>query len=748
MKKTFLTLALLAVATTAYLAYGQVVDLKERFDHYDSNKDGQISGEEMSTAPMLKKLDLDGNGSLTMIEAAKALKGKLSPRKSDSETSPSESGNERGLFDQLDKNKDGKLSSEEVPKKQWFSRLDRDGDGQVTFTEASAVVAEMRERGENLPRLPGTPSPPAPTPGPSAEKAELTEAPTILKGTTIGVGHLVDDLVMTDLAGTEQKLSERVKGSQGIILAYFGATCPISGKLGPELARLEKDAAEKQIGFALICPVKTESKEDIQKFLSTHALKSPVIHDQDGLITSTLGATTTTEVFLIDSARTLIYRGAINDQYGLGYSKDKAIKHYLRDAMTALLSNRRPDIAATTAPGCALDTPKQTTAAATGATYHQHISRILQTHCVECHHSKGVGPFSLTSYEDVIENAAMIRKQVERGAMPPWFAAAQPDEKHSPWINDASLTEEDKSTLLSWLASDRPSGDASLAPKPLSFPEDWVIGTPDAIVQLPAPVSIKAEGTMPYQFITAKTTFEEDRWVQGYEIQPSDKSVVHHVIVQVHTKGSKARDRDEGREGYWAAYVPGNTHHQWPAGYAKKLPAGATVSFQIHYTPNGKATKDQLKMGLIFAKEPPTYVVHTAAVSNPRLKIPAGEANHVEVKTQNVPMDMHVMAYVAHMHVRGKAFKFEITPPGGSPEVVLDMPRYDFNWQLRYNYTQPRLLTQGSQVKITAIYDNSTANPANPDPTKTVRWGPQTSDEMMIGYIEYFTPNTGGVAME
>jgi hypothetical protein len=192
--------------------------------------------------------------------------------------------------------------------------------------------------------------------------------------------------------------------------------------------------------------------------------------------------------------------------------------------------------------------------------------------------------------------------------------------------------------------------------------------------------------------------------------------------------------------------VPGNNHHKWPKGFAKKLPAGATVSFQIHYTPNGKATQDQLKMGLIFTKETPRYIVHTAAVSNHRLKIPAGEANHLEVKTQNVPIDMHVMAYMAHMHVRGKAFKFEVTPPGGKTEVLLDLPNYDFNWQLRYDYAQARLIRQGSQVKITAIYDNSSTNPANPDPTRTVHWGPQTSDEMMIGYIEYFTPNAVWVA--
>ena len=200
------------------------------------------------------------------------------------------------------------------------------------------------------------------------------------------------------------------------------------------------------------------------------------------------------------------------------------------------------------------------------------------------------------------------------------------------------------------------------------------------------------------------------------------------------------RDRGEGAGGYWAAYVPGNASHRYAEGFAKKLPAGATLSFQIHYTPNGRATTDQLKLGLTFAKAPPRYAVHTAAVVNTRINIPSGAANHVEVAERTLPADVNITAYMAHMHVRGKAFKFEVTPPGGETEVLLDLPRYDFNWQLRYEYAQPKFLPRGSRVRITAVFDNSEDNPANPDATKNVRWGEQTYDEMMIGYFEYYTP--------
>ena len=247
---------------------------------------------------------------------------------------------------------------------------------------------------------------------------------------------------------------------------------------------------------------------------------------------------------------------------------------------------------------------------------------------------------------------------------------------------------------------------------------------------------------MPYQVALVETTLTEDKWVQAYEIIPTAREVVHHVIVQVHPKGARIRagGGDEGADGYWGAYVPGNSGRTYPEGFARKLPAGATISFQIHYTPNGKAVQDQLRMGLVFAKEPPRFAMHTAAVANHKLLIPPGEANHVEVHTQAVPFDMPVTALLAHMHVRGKAFKFDVTYPDGKSETLLDIPHYDFNWQLRYEFKEPRVLPRGSTVKTTAIFDNSPGNKANPDPTKTVRWGQQTYDEMMIGYFEYYTP--------
>jgi len=633
-------------------------------------------------------------------------------------------------FKLFDRDGNGALTREEARNAPWFDRGDENKDGQLTLDEAIRRLAALVERR-------GIPADVTEAPAPDAS---LKEQPLVLKATEHGVGRMVPELALQDLAGKPVKLGAENKV---VVLACFGSSCPLSNKFAPELARLEKEYAARKVAFVFVSPVAGEQAGEVRKFATAHGLTSPVAPAMSGELMSALQPKTTTEVFVVDAARTLVYRGAVNDQYGLGYSKDAPTKNYLREALDAVLQGGAPTIAATTAPGCALDFPAAVASTPGTPTYHREISRVVQAHCVECHRAGGIAPFALERYEDLVEHAAMIRKQLDRGVMPPWFAAPEQSGAHAIFANDRSLPEADKAALLAWLKSDRPKGNAAEAPLPRTFPEGWTIGKPDAVFQLPQPFAIKAEGTMPYQKAVVETSFAEDRWVQSYEIMPTAREVVHHVIVKVHDKGASVVDRDEGADGFFAAYVPGNSSRMLPDGFAKRLPAGAKIGFQIHYTPNGKATQDQLKIGFIFVKAPPQNEVHVAAVAQPRINIPPGAANHVETKQQVVPMNMNVTAYMAHMHVRGKAFKYELTTPDGKTETLLDIPRYDFNWQLQYDYAQPKFIPRGSTMKITAVFDNSAGNPANPDPTKTVRWGPQTSDEMMIGYIEHYTPLAG-----
>lgn len=564
----------------------------------------------------------------------------------------------------------------------------------------------------------------------AAEPEPLKVGPRILKPNEHGVGRLVPAVAAADPGGPDAAAAH--------VLAFFSATCPISNKLGPELARLERDCAARGIAMRLVNAVPADTDAELAGFAAKHALRAPIVPDRDGALGRALGLASTTEIFVIDRRRTLVYRGAINDRYGLGYARETATRSYAHEAIEAALAGKPPEIGATTAPGCAVEPRAAATAPAVPVTYFNQISRTIQGRCVECHRAGGLGPFSLESYEQVVKNAAMIRRQVSRGAMPPWFAEKTDPHGESPWMNDRSLSAAEKSELLAWLDSDRPKGDPADAPLPRVFAQDWAIGKPDAVLQIKEPVAIKAEGTMPYQYRVVETSFPGDRWVQAYEIRPTVPAVVHHVIVSVHGRDEVVpRDGDEGAQGFWAAYVPGNSHRVYPAGHARRLPAGAKVLFQIHYTPNGTAVDEQLRLGLVFAKEPPQREVFALGIPQPRLRIPPGAANHTETARLRLPADITVTAFQAHAHLRGKAFKFELVRDDAAPETLLSLPRYDFNWQLQYNYAEPRVLPAGATIKVTAVFDNSAQNPANPDPNQEVRWGQQTFHEMLIGYVEY-----------
>ena len=642
-------------------------------------------------------------------------------------------------FKQLDLDGDGKLSVEEAKSVEfWVAGADANKDGFFTMEEIresiqDKIVAMIEAKRGGV--APGAEPKIDETAPPMFEaKDSPREEPRRLKAGECGIGTMIADATLVDLDGKAFALAD-VTAKRPAVIALVSTSCPVSKRAMLSLARLEKEYAARGVAFVLIAPTATDSAEDLRAAVKNAGFSAPCLREPTNAFLATLGARSTTDVFLVDAARTLVYRGAPDDQYGLGYSLDAPRHRYLANALDAVLENRAPQIAATEAPGCLLDLG-DAKPAVTDVTYHNRISRLVQANCLECHRAGGIAPFPLETHEQVVAKSGMIRKMVDRGLMPPWFAGPS---AHSPWGNDRSLVARDKADFLAWLGAGKPAGDAADAPLARTFPSDWAIGKPDAIVQIPNPIAVKAEGTMNYINVTVETAFGEDKWVRGYEVQPTAREVVHHVLIFVQKPGQgRFEGEEDERTGFFAAYVPGNNHIVYPDGFAKLMPAGTKVRFQIHYTPNGTATQDQVKIGLLFAKEPPQHIVRVAGIVDHRLNIPPGAEHHPETGLLPVPMDVKILALNPHMHVRGSAFRYEVVLPDGAIRTLLEVPHYDFNWQVSCRYAEPPTIPRGSLLRATGWYDNSANNPANPDPTKLVHWGLQTSEEMMIGYVEYY----------
>ena len=564
--------------------------------------------------------------------------------------------------------------------------------------------------------------------------SRVREAPRPLDPRACRVGELIDDLAFIDIAGKPGRLSD-FRG-RTLVVALTNAGCPVGKRYGPRLAKLEAEFGAKGVAFLYVDPTETDTAASMREIAKERGLKAPLVLDANRAIVTALGAQTTTDVFVLDAARTLVYRGPVDDQYGLGYQMDHPRREYLRDALGAVLAGGKPRVEAVWAPGCLLGL-KEPAPSKSAPTWNGRVERIIQRNCQQCHREGENGPFPLMTLADAKANSETIALMVGKGAMPPWFG----DGKSGPFANDSSLSARDKADVLAWIKARCPAGDAKDAPLPVLWEKGWKIGKPDLVVLSTKPVAVAAEGTMRYQFVVAYPNVEESKWIAAMEVLPTAPQVVHHVLVFIRYPKDDPRysppDPGEGLQGFFAAMVPGQGVMEFPDGTAKALPKGASLVFQIHYQPNGTATTDQPRIAFRWAKKPPEREVRTSGIFDVRFKIPPGVQNHAVSAEWTFDEDAEVLSFMPHTHLRGTAFRYELLRADGRRETVLDVPNYDFNWQLRYCLRDPLVVKKGDKLIATGWYDNSAGNPANPDPTRTVRFGEQTTDEMMIGYFDW-----------
>ncbi len=543
-------------------------------------------------------------------------------------------------------------------------------------------------------------------------------------------GREVPNFNLLDLRGTSHELYRAE--SRVVVLFFTGAGCPIARKSTQTLKELRDGFEEQGVSFWLINTYSGDSARDAREEANELGLFGfRYLRDPKQGVALALGVQRTAEVVAIETQSwRVVYQGAIDDRFSEGAERPAAREHFLKDALEAHLAGRPVPVMRTPARGCRL------TFAKVGGddgvpSYVKEVAPILERNCVHCHRDGAIGPWSMDGHARVRNYARMIEEVLLTRRMPPWDA----DPDHGTFINAHTLTREETQTLQRWVEGGAPRGDGEdpLA-KPLPPLPGWVMGKPDVVLRLPQPESIPATGVLEYRYIRIPNPFTNEVWVAATDIQPGNRKIVHHAILYAKWPGGP--DDGTGNGLHFCGWAPGTPPARYPEGVAKRLAAGAELTLEMHYTTSGSPQTDQTEVAFYLAPGPQPRNVEVRRADEFNVDIPPGvdEARHTATYAFRKPATIYGMA--PHMHVRGKWMRYELLLPNGRRETLLNVPRYDFNWQHGYGFAEPRHVPAGSWLLVTGAFDNSPKNPRNPDSTRRVRFGLQSWEEMFIGFFE------------
>jgi peroxiredoxin len=538
------------------------------------------------------------------------------------------------------------------------------------------------------------------------------------------------DFRLQDHRGAWHTLDE-ARDRKVVVLVFLGTECPLAEVYAPKLAEVARKFEARGVGVFGVDSNSQDGPVAIGRFADRHVLPFAVLKDVSHDLADRLGAERTPEVFVLDDSRAVVYRGRIDDQYAIGIHRPAPTRHYLIDALEAVLAGRPVATPRTNAVGCAIGRVSKSTAGGR-VTYAREVSRILQSHCVTCHRSGEIAPFSLTSYRQAAGWSNMIAEVVDEGRMPPWDASHE----YGKFANDARLSADEKQAIRNWVAAGAPEGDPADLPPPVQFVEGWQIPRPDLVLEMPREIEIPAEGSMPYELVKLDPKLTRDIWVRASQVRPGNPAIVHHVVALALPPGVDKIDESGGD--FLAAYAPGMPPRVLPDGVAKRIPAGSKIVLQLHYTPRGTKQIDKSRIGLVFAD--PASVqkeLMSGMALNYRLQIPPGAHDYVSRADFRFSRPSRLLSLMPHMHLRGKSMRFVAEYPDGRREILLDVPRYQFDWQNLYELDRPKTMPEGTILHTEARFDNSDANPNNPDPRRAVTFGEQTRDEMHVGYLNF-----------
>ena len=545
------------------------------------------------------------------------------------------------------------------------------------------------------------------------------------------IGRRVPDFRLHDFLGAEHD-SATWKDRPFVVIAFLGTECPLAKHYGLRLGELARQYAERRVAFVAIDSNQQDTLIEMAQYARVAKIDFPFLKDPRGAMADQFGAQRTPEIFVLDGQRKIRYHGRVDDQYGVGFSRQQSQRDDLVAALDELLAGKEVSTPTTPLAGCHIGRARHT-APRGDITYAKHIAPLIQAHCINCHRPGEIGPFDLSSYEDVVNWSSTIREVVQDRRMPPWHA----ESGASTFSNDRRLPEQDQRRLFDWIDNGMPEGDPSDLPAARQFAEGWQIAKPDLVLAMDEAYSIPAKGTVEYQFFPIQATFDEDTWIAASEARPGNRAVVHHLILFYVPPGFERRVEEASLRNSIATFAPGMPAWQAPAGMARRIPAGSKLYLQAHYTPNGTPATDLSRIGLVLA-DPKTVdkQLLTDAIVNVRLQIPPNTDNVLMKAEHSFRRDVQLVSLMPHMHLRGKAFRIESLSPEGERTTLLEVPRYDFNWQNTYVFAEPLLIREGTKLICSAWYNNTDTNPANPDPSQTVRWGDQTWEEMLVAQME------------
>jgi hypothetical protein len=590
----------------------------------------------------------------------------------------------------------------------------------------------------------------------------------------VAPGDRIDDFRLVDHAGQSHQLSY-LSDTKAVVLIAQGNACAANARTLPDIKNLRDKYAAQSVAFLMINSNLGESRDQIAATAGKQGIDLPILIDDTQLIGESLGLRHNGEVLIVDPRNwTLAYRGDAQNSAA---------------ALEAVVAGTAVKAASTKVSGCEIKMPEAARRTAHAQiSYEKTIAPLLIDNCVTCHRNGGIGPWQMTSYEMVKGFAPMIREVIRTERMPPWHA----DPHYGTFKNNRALSTDNMKTLVHWIEAGAPRGQGHdpLAELDRTWPE-WALGEPDLVLELPA-FEVPATGVVPYQDVRVKNPTGRDVWLKAIDYSPGNRAVVHHILGYSLPPGAGPLTANGGAEGSAqqpgqpspralqlmklcstpagaeqvrtrvsrsdaaalaggasiAGYVPGAAPAKFPADTGVLLKKDSDFRFQIHYTPNGKAATDVTHVGLYFASEPPKYSLHNTVLMDPCLTIPANTKAYTASMSRVVDRDMYIYSLTPHSHYRGAASNFVAEYPDGTREVLLSVPKYDFNWQTTYALSRPKLIPKGTKLTHSTTYDNSSLNKANPDPSIVVHWGEQSWEEMLYGSISFRYVDDGGGAQQ